>query len=106
MLWLDNGEELSGGRAAPLGVSRDWACTTEAHKLSPGAGVLLYTDGVTEARHHGEQFGPGRLAESVRALAGRSPSEVVAAVTAEVQDFAAARLTDDLCVIGARIDES
>jgi serine phosphatase RsbU (regulator of sigma subunit) len=105
MLWLDNGEELSGGRAAPLGVSQDWACQTEAHNLSPGAGVLLYTDGVTEARHNGQQFGPGRLAESVRALAGRSPSEVVAAVTTEVEEFAGSGLADDLCVVAARTAE-
>jgi serine phosphatase RsbU (regulator of sigma subunit) len=103
VLWLDNGEELSGARAAPLGVSQDWACTTAAHHLSPGAGLLLYTDGVTEARHNGQQFGPGRLAQSVRALAGRSPSEVVAAVTSEVEEFAAAGLADDLCVVAARI---
>ncbi len=105
MLWLDSGEELGGGRAAPLGVSQDWACTTEAHNLSPGAGVLLYTDGVTEARYNRRQFGPGRLAQSVRSLAGRSPSEVVAAVTTEVEEFAASGLADDLCVVAARIGE-
>jgi hypothetical protein len=31
--------------------------------------------------------------------------EVVGAVTAEVQEFAAARLADDLCVVAARIGE-
>jgi serine phosphatase RsbU (regulator of sigma subunit) len=103
VLWLDSGEELSGGRAPPLGVAQGWACTTEAHHLSPGTGVLLYTDGVTEARHNGRQFGPGRLAESVRALAGRSPPEVVSAVTTEVEEFAGSGLADDLCVVAARI---
>ena len=45
VLWLDTGEELSGGRSPPLGVSEEWACTTAAHQLSPGTGVLLYTEG-------------------------------------------------------------
>jgi serine phosphatase RsbU (regulator of sigma subunit) len=106
VLWLDSGEALSGGRALPLGVSRDWACQTAAHNLSPGTGVLLYTDGVTEARDAGKQFGETRLAQSVQTLRGRPPAEVVAAVTAEVQEFAATGLADDLCVVAARIDES
>jgi phosphoserine phosphatase RsbU/P len=106
VLWLDSGEELSGARAQPLGVSQDWACAPAAHHLSPGTGVLLYTDGVTEARHNGEQFGQTRLAHSVQTLGGRPPSEVVAAVTTEVREFAAGELADDLCVVVARIDES
>jgi serine phosphatase RsbU (regulator of sigma subunit) len=105
VLWLDTGEELSGGRAPPLGLSEELRCTTTAHDLTPGTGVLLYTDGVTEARHNGEQFGQTRLAQSVQALRGRPPSEVVATVTTEVQQFAATGLADDLCVVAARIGE-
>ena len=105
VLWLDTGEELSGGRSFPLGLPEEWACTTATHDLTPGTGVLLYTDGVTEARHNGEQFGQQRLARSVQTLGGRAPSEVVAAVTAEVQEFAATGLADDLCVVAARIGE-
>jgi phosphoserine phosphatase RsbU/P len=105
VLWLDSGEELSGGRAAPLGLSEELAYTTAAHQLTPGTGVLLYTDGVTEARHNGEQFGQARLAQIVQALGGQSPSEIVAAVTTEVHQFAATRLADDLCVVAARIRE-
>lgn len=105
VLWLDTGEELSGGRAPPLGLSEELACTPAAHHLTPGTGVLLYTDGVTEARHNGEQFGQTRLAQIVQALGGQSPSEVVAAVTTEVQQFAATGLADDLCVVAARTAE-
>jgi serine phosphatase RsbU (regulator of sigma subunit) len=103
-LWLDSGEELVGARSQPLGVSQDWACTAAAHQLQPGAGVLLYTDGVTEARHNGEQFGQARLARTVQGLGERPPSEVVAAITAEVQEFAGGKLADDLCVVAARVD--
>jgi serine phosphatase RsbU (regulator of sigma subunit) len=105
VLWLDTGEELSGGRAPPLGLSQELVCTTAAHHLTPGTGVLLYTDGVTEARHKREQFGQTRLTEVVQALEGRPPSEVVAAVTTEVQQFTATNLEDDLCVVAARIGE-
>jgi serine phosphatase RsbU (regulator of sigma subunit) len=105
VLWLDTGEELTGGRAAPLGLSQELVCTTAARHLTPGTGVLLYTDGVTEARHKGEQFGQTRLAEVVQAHGGRPSSEVVAAVTTEVQQFAATSLADDLCVVAARIGD-
>lgn len=103
VLWLDTGEELSGARAPPLGVAEELVCPTAEHQLAPGTGVLLYTDGVTEARHDGEQFGQSRLAQIVQALRGQGPSDVVAGVTTEVQRFAAKRLADDLCVVGARI---
>jgi serine phosphatase RsbU (regulator of sigma subunit) len=105
VLWLDTGEELDGARAPPLGLTDEWACPTAAHDLAPGTGVLLYTDGVTEARHNGEQFGQTRLAQSVQTLKGVSPSEVVAAVTTEVQEFAPSGLGDDLCIVAARIGE-
>jgi serine phosphatase RsbU (regulator of sigma subunit) len=104
VLWLDTGEELSGARATPLGLADEWACTPAEQRLEPGAGVLLYTDGVTEARHNGEQFGETRLAHSVQTLDGHSPTEVVAAVTSEVKEFAASALADDLCVVAARIE--
>ena len=68
--------------------------------------MLLYTDGVTEARHNGDQFGQTRLAQIVKALEGQAPSEVVAAITTEVHHFADTRLADDLCVVAARIGES
>ena len=103
VLWLDSGEELTGGRALPLGISRDWACTAAAHRLASGSGVLLYTDGVTEARRDGELFGQTRLAQCVQALGARPPSDVVDAVTTAVQEFAATGLADDLCVVAARI---
>ena len=103
VLWLDSGEELTGGRSLPLGISRDWLCTPAARQLAPGTGVLLYTDGVTEARRAGEQFGQIRLAQSVQKLEGRTPSEVVAEVTNEVEEFGASGLADDLCVVAARI---
>lgn len=105
VLWLDTGEELSGGRAAPLGLSEEWACTTAAHHLTPGTGVLLYTDGLTEARHNGEQFGQTRLKQIIQTLDGQAPSEVVAGVTTEAQQFATTGLSDDLCVVAARIHE-
>ena len=105
VLWLDTGEELGGARTIPLGLDDEWACAPAADRLSPGKGVLLYTDGVTEARRDGVEFGQTRLAHTVQALQGCPPSEVVAAVTNEVKEYSASNLADDLCVVAARIAE-
>lgn len=104
VLWLDTGEELGGGRTMPLGLLEDLACTAATRQLSPDAGVLLYTDGVTEARHDGELFGEDRLAETIESLAGQPPAHIVSAVTGQVEQFADPDLADDLCVVAARID--
>jgi sigma-B regulation protein RsbU (phosphoserine phosphatase) len=64
--------------------------------------VLLYTDGVTEARRGGEQFGPARLSRTVHALEGPAPSRIVAAITAQVRQFADDALCDDVCIVAAR----
>ena len=105
ILWLDTGEELGGGRALPLGLSAELACTASVHRLTTGAGLMLYTDGVTEAPRNRERFGQTRLARIIRRFRGRAPSEVVAAVTTAVEEFAANHLPDDLCLVAARLDD-
>ena len=65
-LLLRNGKflkELGGGRRTPLGVVYTDAQIGE-EILEPGDQLLLYTDGITEARNaDGEMFGTGRLIE-------------------------------------------
>ncbi len=104
-LWLDTGEELHGAATLPLGISADLACATGTRPLYPGAGVLLYTDGVTEARHDGELFGPRRLADMLHSLEGCAPSRIVDALTAEIHEFTTSELHDDLCMLVARVGE-
>jgi hypothetical protein len=54
---------LTGGRRMPLGLD-DSAIEIAEESLEPGDRVLLYTDGVTEARDNaGELFGTDRLAD-------------------------------------------
>ncbi|UOY03800.1 SpoIIE family protein phosphatase [Blastococcus sp. PRF04-17] len=70
----------------PLGVLSDAAYEVVDVELPRGATVLLYTDGVTEARDDdGVQFGEERLADVLRRTAGSSADETAEAVVAEVE---------------------
>jgi PAS domain S-box-containing protein len=71
-------------------------------RLSTDDYVVLYTDGLTEARRAGEPFGERRLCETVVALRGRSPQEMAAALSAAAERFAG-RLGDDLQVVAFRL---
>ncbi len=70
-------------------------------RLAPGERLLLFTDGVLEARGPGGLFGEARLRELLRAAQGSGPrllEEIVAGVSA----FAAGRpLDDDLTLLTA-----
>jgi serine phosphatase RsbU (regulator of sigma subunit) len=69
--------------------------------LAPGDALVLYTDGVTEARRRGELFGEVRLVRALVDAADRRPQALVDAVRDAVASFAD-RLTDDLDVLALR----
>lgn len=80
-----------------------WA--TETVTLEAGAVLLLYTDGVTEARSHaGEQFGLDRLIRVAEGAVADGPAAVLEACTAAVTAFADGRLADDATVVALSAD--
>lgn len=107
---LDKGTPLRGGKAGlPLGVADKLGCVAGSTQLAPGAGVLLYTDGLTEARRSRngaprglDLFGEARVSEAVARLEGRPSAEVVERVRDEVREFSGGKLADDLCLIALR----
>jgi sigma-B regulation protein RsbU (phosphoserine phosphatase) len=103
-LWLDGGEELSASRRGPpLGLRADFGSGEGSKGVAAGGGVLLYTDGLTEARHDREQFGLDGVSAALGDLHRPSPTEAIAILRARVADFAYGTLTDDLCLLAARI---
>jgi serine phosphatase RsbU (regulator of sigma subunit) len=103
-LWLDDGRELAAAtRGTPLAVRADPGCAEGSRQSTPGAGVLLYTDGLTEARRDGTFFGLDGVSAALGELQNPSPSEAVAVLRSRVADFAYGALTDDLCLLAARI---
>ena len=98
--------EPLGRPGVPLGLGADAEYRVERVALAPGDTLVLYTDGVTEARDvHGEQFGEAALCDLLRTTAGASPEETVAAVRTAVDEHLAGsrRATDDLAVLALRV---
>ena len=103
-LWLDDGRELTAAtRGTPLAVRTDLGCAEGSQQSTAGAGLLLYTDGLTEARRDGTFFGRDGVRAALAELHNPSPSEAVAVLRGRVADFAYGTLTDDLCLLAARI---
>ena len=105
-LRLDTGAMLNGQRqASPLGLDPTVTCHTGREDLAPGSGVLLFTDGLTEAhRPLRELFGQRRLVEALRASAGSPPDAVVRRLESDVLAYAGDTLGDDLCIVAARVE--
>ena len=83
----------------PLGILPDTTFTDESAVLSKNCRVLLYTDGLTEARNRqGDLFGQERLIEWLRQspLSQRTAEELKENLVAELTRFQAnTSLKDD-----------
>ena len=99
----DVGELVAPTQGVPLGIGTDPGCMEGSQRLTAGAGVLLYTDGLTEARRDGTFFGQEGVSAALGELQNPSASEAVAILRARVAEFAYGTLTDDLCLLAARI---
>jgi serine phosphatase RsbU (regulator of sigma subunit) len=112
-LLLDRGAPPSNRTQAgiPLGLRDNVGCTTASFPLEPGGGLLLYTDGLTEARPSAGAkrpdglFGEDRVARMVAELAGEPPDRVVNELRAAAERFSGGRLSDDLCLLALRVSE-
>ena len=70
--------------------------------LPIGAVIVVYTDGVIEARRDGELYGVDRLDVLLAERHALSPRELAAAVTEDCRDWAGGELGDDVAVVVIR----
>ena len=105
---LDTGEPLATDSPhEPLGVTRDLRYATRTATLTRAHGLLLFSDGLTEARHAGggdgrRLLGEGAAREQLLAHRGERPESVVQALRTTACEFAGGALADDLCLLAAR----
>lgn len=87
-----------------LGIFADTAYRDAAVELRPGDVVVCYTDGITEARRDGEQFGLTRLAELV-SRHRRLPAQAIAdTIVDAVTAHRSGEDADDSAVLVLRIE--
>lgn len=86
----------------PLGVMIDASYRDYQVTLEPGSMLLLYTDGLTEARQNSDFFGEERLAESLRRQNGHGIESVPRLLLEEVTGFCGGLLADDAAVLAVR----
>lgn len=91
--------------APPLGLGAlaDVGYTPTSFPFEPGDRLLMYTDGVTEARDSDGRFYP--LLERAAAWADHYPGSLVRALTADLRVHAPAGLKDDMAVLALRRDD-
>ena len=88
-----------GGTGLPLGIEPAQEYAGERAWLERGAVVVLYTDGVVEARRDGELYGEERLDRLVAEGRRLPAQELAEEILADCRAFAGGELADDCAVV-------
>jgi serine phosphatase RsbU (regulator of sigma subunit) len=89
-----------------LGVFAGAAYKEGRYRLGPDDVLLLYTDGLTEAKAEGELFGEDRLMAQAAPLGALSPAELTQTLYSQVLAFAGGTLGDDLALLALRLSRA
>ncbi len=87
----------------PLGTF-EWIYRETRFELKRGETLILYTDGVTEARRGRELYGENRLLNELSEILPASPQDVADRLVGSVKKFTGDRLTDDIAVLVLRLN--
>jgi len=89
------------GRSPPLGVTGPGSSRSQGHfSLAPGAGFLLYTDGLVERRTESIDAGLERMLEAVRASPSSRPAQLVETLPEALLERGST--DDDVCLLSFR----
>ena len=103
LLRRDGAVDRLASTSTVLGIFKKWDCSIGESRLESGDLLALYTDGVTESVNHDfEEFGEGRLVESLRRHRNQSPHSVLTSVVDDVRSFSPHEQHDDITLIIAR----
>ena len=98
LLQAETGEIVRlGTTGALLGAIKSAEYGESEIVVERGNSILMYTDGVTEARSQGRFFGEGRVRRALRQ--GGSPAVVTQRLLASVQRFSHGDLRDDAAIL-------
>lgn len=102
--WLWQDSEMRALRSTGPLLTLDPKATYYSRELPLRVGdlVLLYTDGLAEARSGGQLFGEERIANIVRRDPGQDATTIGKNLLEAARDFAAQPLTDDVAILAVR----
>ncbi|MCI0387223.1 MAG: SpoIIE family protein phosphatase [Acidobacteria bacterium] len=102
VLWLSGGEVKSiDATGLPVGVFCEQQFSSHTVRLQPGDSMLLYTDGLSEARDiHDAEYGIERLTKLLRDARASSPQAMINICLEDLKTFSGgARKSDDLTIM-------
>jgi PAS domain S-box-containing protein len=101
-----NGDvEPVGQPGTLLGLVADPELADESLELAPGDSVILYTDGVSEARSETGIFGEARLLALIQSCTGLDAARIVERIQREVLEYQDAEPRDDIALVVLRVRE-
>ena len=83
----------------PLGMFHEVDFSATRLHMETGDMLLLYTDGLSEARCADEEYGVDRVTRVVRQAAAKRPAELVAACLSDLRAFVDGPSLDDLTLV-------
>jgi PAS domain S-box-containing protein len=99
LLRPDGSVEAIGARGHLLGLWPDFEAEPVSLELAPGDALILYTDGVTDARAPDRILDTDDLAELVRSCAGEGAAVTAERIERTVADGLAGEPRDDIAVL-------
>jgi serine phosphatase RsbU (regulator of sigma subunit) len=102
LVGADGGVRPIAASGLALGIEPGQRYDEARAPLGEGESIVLFTDGVLEARRDGELYGTERLDESLARRAGLGAEELARAVVEDCRAFAGGELGDDCAVVVIR----
>ncbi len=94
---------VPGEGHVPVGIFRGAVYPTNRVVLPEDASIVLYTDGLTDARRDGVLFGEQRLKETILANLHLSAPDLADHLLATVKEYADGVLADDCAVVAIKL---
>lgn len=102
----DEVRDLTAAPGLPLGVHSEERYQTHRVGIAPHETLVLYSDGLYEARNGEDLYGAARLPAAARAISAGPLRGAADRLVAEARDFAGGRLADDVVVMLVRLSDA
>jgi phosphoserine phosphatase RsbU/P len=102
IFWHDGEIRYLRATGPLLTLDPNGSYTSKETELRPGDVLLMYTDGLVEARSGDQLFGDERVAQMLRRDPGQEADVICKSLLEAARDFSAAPLGDDVAILAIR----